>query len=339
MGRQRRFRSALFLAVCVCFLLTRGAHAQSGALSCFVGSGVQASGIDPDAGTSYGVSCPRWQDTNAWIFCPDSGSPLQCFGTYRASADGSGIACYDSGGFPSVDSPQFCSRYGGGGGGCASVFQGPQETVVVAIDGEPRTVPLPKSSFVLSRTEAGENDVSYLMEEWAVIGTSMRPGEARPRLEVLKASSVTFAAAKARDLTRSALVIPKGSETSSAESRETLLIVEAPVHPHNSRLAPTPRLELSDTEVPPGISPASVLIRADFSEQEDSPQQVQVLHAGGPVPQKLMDLLKNRLELDRKSMKRHRTIAFAIVKIGNVVELTSLATVMPKCCCGARHCV
>jgi hypothetical protein len=218
------------------------------------------------------------------------------------------------------------------------VAPGPQETIAVAIEDEPHPVALPKSSFVLSRSEAGEeNNVSFLMEEWAVIGTSTQPGKARPRLKVLKASSPAFAAAKSRDLEQSARILRKRNATDAAG--ETLLIVEAPVHPQNSRFAPTPRLELSDTTVPPGMSPGAVLIRADFSEKADYAQELQVLHPGGPVSPELTDLLRVRLGLDRRSMKRHRTIVFAIVRIGDTVELTSLATVMPKCCCNGAHCV
>jgi hypothetical protein len=209
----------------------------------------------------------------------------------------------------------------------------------MAIDGEPHMVAFPKSSFVLNRMEAGENDVSFLMEEWAIIGPSLRAGETKPKLKVLQASSPAFAAAKARDLELSAQISQKGNEMVAAESGETLLVVEAPVHPHNSRFAPTPTLELADTKVPPGMSPVDILIRADFSENEDSPRQLQVLQARGIVSQELMGLLKDRLKLDRKSMNRHRTIVFASVRIGDAVRLTNLTTVMPKCCCGGYRCV
>jgi len=212
-------------------------------------------------------------------------------------------------------------------------------TTAVTIDGEPHTKSFPKSSFVLNRMEAGEGDVSFLMEEWAIIGPSKRPGERRPTLKVLTASSPAFAAAKTRDLELSARVSQKGNETVDAESGETLLVVEAPVHPHNSRFAPTPTLELADTQVPPGMSPTNVLIRADFSENEDSPRQLQILHARGIVSQELMDLLKDRLKLDRGAMKRHRTIVFASVRIGDAVRVTNLTTVMPKCCCGGYRCI
>lgn len=338
MEKQRRSKSAMFLAGCMCFLFAAGVHGQSRVVSCLAGSGVADASSDEARGTQYGVDC-TYRYAEAWINCPEGGTK-RCSGNHKATADAYGITCHDSGNVLS-GTPQYCSRngLGGGGVGCALALQGPQDTVAVTIDGEPRTLALPKSSFVLSRTEAGEEkNVSYLMEEWAVIGTSMRPGEARPRLKVLNASSPEFAAAKSRDLEQSAR-INKKRNARAAESKGTLLVVEAPVHPHNSRFAPTPRLELTSSEVPRGMSPAAVLVRADFSEKEDSLQQLQVLHARGPIPQELMDLLKNRLELDRRSMKRHRTIVFALVRIDEAIELNSLATVMPKCCCGGVFCM
>ena len=337
---EKRSKIAVFLAGCVCLFFTGEAHAFSRSLACFVGTGVQDSEVDIETGTSYGVSCRRGRLPSAYIFCPGAGSSLQCTGTYRATADSSGIVCFDSGGAVSVDSPRYCDRWGGGGGGCALVFQGPQETVAVNLDGEPRPSALPKSSVVLGRTEAGEDNITFQMEEWAVVRTLPRPGEPEPGLQVLKASSPAFASAvKLSDPEWGELAPSKRSWTEAAASGETVLIVEAPVHPHNSRFAPKPTLELADTEVPPGLSPTRVLVRADFFEKEDSPRQVQVLHADGPAPQQLAELLKGRLSLDWKSMNHHRTIVFATITVGETLEVKNLATVMPKCCCGGFHCI
>jgi hypothetical protein len=335
---QRVYSRTIFLAACMSTLFVGGASSQS--VTCLAGDGTHPGGGNPASGSSWGVDC---EDPNreayAWVSCSNGKSP-NCFGRYRATADGTGVVCLDAPGVQSPTSPEYCQRYGGGViVGCAAALQGPQETTAVAIDGEPHTVAFPKSSFVLNRMEDGEGDVSFLMEEWAIIGPSIQAGETRPRLKVLMASSPAFAAAKTRDLELSARVSQKGNETVDAKSGETLLVVEAPVHPHNSRFAPTPTLELADTKVPPGMSPTDVLIRADFSENEDSTRQLQVLHSSGIVSQELMDLLKDRLKLDRGAMKRHRTIVFASVRIGDAVRVTNLTTVMPKCCCGGYRCI
>lgn len=231
-----------------------------------------------------------------------------------------------------------CNLGGGGGVGCA-VTPGPQDTVAVAFDREPRPIALPKSSFFLNRTELGENDISFLMEEWAVVAYSIRPGESRPKFEVLKASSPAFAAAKAKDLDQNARFLQKRNAGGRAGSRETVLIVEAPVHPYNSRLAPTPKLSLANADVPTGMSATRVLVRADFSEVEDTPQGLEVLHADGPVPSGLLNILHERLVLDRQDIKRHRTVAFVLINVNDALELRTLTTVMPKCCCGGVHCI
>jgi hypothetical protein len=83
--------------------------------------------------------------------------------------------------------------------GCKSAPPPDQQTIAVSLDGKPDTVAFPKSSFVLGRMEPGKN-VSYLMEEWAVIVSSRQSGEATPRIEVLKASSPAFASVLSKDL-------------------------------------------------------------------------------------------------------------------------------------------
>src|SRR5436309_3291364 len=118
MEKQRRSKHTMLLAGCVFSLFAGGNNAisqTSGPVSCFVGSGQSRFGMDPVLGTSYGVQCLRGDYPYAWIACPGADFPLECYGTYRAVADGRGIACYDSGGFPSPDSPQYCPRDGGGG--------------------------------------------------------------------------------------------------------------------------------------------------------------------------------------------------------------------------------
>jgi hypothetical protein len=225
-----------------------------------------------------------------------------------------------------------CGPCDWGGGGCKSAPPAPQQTIAVSLGENPHTVPFPESSFVLSRMEPG-NDVSQLMDEWAV---------ASPSGEVLRASSPAFASAIAKDLVEAGRNAPRVEKRGAAEGEdagEPLLIIEAPVHPHNSRFVPTPTLILTDAEVPGGTSPVRVLVRADFSEEQDSVDGLQILHADGPMPQNLLELLRSRMALDRIPGERHRTVVFALVNIKDVIEITSLAAVLPKCCCGGRWCV
>jgi hypothetical protein len=111
------------------------------------------------------------------------------------------------------------------------------------------------------------------------------------------------------------------------------------VHPHNSRFVAAPKLRLSDPEVPAGVAPVQVLVRADFSEKDGELQGLRILHAQGKVPAGLADLLRDRLELDHRSPQRHRTIVFARVRIDDTIGLETVATALPKCCCGGQWCV
>lgn len=65
-----------------------------------------------------------------------------------------------------------------------------------------------------------------------------------------------------------------------------------------------------------------------------------MLHANGMVPADLVELLKERLEVERDSGARHRVIVYAKVKVdGARLGASSLAMVMPKCCCGGFRCM
>jgi len=228
---------------------------------------------------------------------------------------------------------------GGGGGGCLVAGSRNQQVIAVSLGRNEVNSPLPQSSFTLTRTEPGDNDVSYLMEEWVVIAYSSQPGEATPKIEILNASSSEFAAAKSRDLAQGARDSWKGLSFDRRGPKETLLVVEAPVHFYDGPLDSARGLKLSDPEVPAGLSPVKALIRVDFSE-DGALQRLQVLHADGFVSQDLVDLLRNRVQLDHRSMEHNRAVVFAMVKIDKVIELSRLATVLPKgCCSGGAHCI
>lgn len=221
--------------------------------------------------------------------------------------------------------------------GCGLALPPPQQTIAASLEGLD-TVALPKSSFVLHRMEPG-NNVSFLMEEWAIIEHSFKPNEVKPRIEILKASSPAFASAKSKDLAQTAHGAQKRRSIGRRGFRETVLIVEAPVHPHNSRFAPAPALRFSESEVPPSIAPVQVLVRADFSEEDHALTGFQILHADGPIQEELPGFLRDRMELERESIRRHRTVVFALIELKDTIKLTTLATVLPKCCCGGVWCI
>lgn len=233
-----------------------------------------------------------------------------------------------------------CGRcdVGGGGGGC---FTAPnpneQKLFAIPIDGD-EAPDLASSSFGLHRVERSTGTLSFLMDEWAVLSYSTRAGEASPNVKVLGSSSPEFGASKSQDLDRGTQ--DRAKRAGRAPVQGTLLVVEAPVHPLNSRFATLPKLRFSDLNTPVGTEPIELVVRADFAADKSSPDGLQVLHTNGVVSADLVELLKERLEVERGAGTRHRVIVYARVRIdGTRVDASSLAMVMPKCCCGGAHCV
>jgi len=227
---------------------------------------------------------------------------------------------------------------GGGGGGC---FTAPnpneQKLFTIPIDGgdAPDLAP---SSFGLHRTERSTGTMSFLMDEWAVLSYSTRAGEASPNVKVLSSSSPEFGASKSQDLDRGTR--DREKLAGRTPSQGTVLVVEAPVHPLNSRFAILPELRFSDLNTPATAAPLELIVRADFAADKSSPDGLQVLHANGVTPANLVELLRERLEVERGAGTRHRVIVYARVRVdGTRVDASSLAMVMPKCCCGGMHCV
>jgi hypothetical protein len=230
---------------------------------------------------------------------------------------------------------------GGGwdGGGCLTAPNpDEQKLFVIPLDGgdAPDLAP---SSFGLHRTERSTTTLSFLMEEWAVLSYSTRAGEVNPNVKVLSSSSPEFGASKSLDLDRGARNT-REKRADRTPSQGTVLVVEAPVHPLNSRFATLPKLRSADLNVPVGMAPFELVVRADFAADKSSPDGLQVLHANGVVSADLVELLKERLEVERVAGTRHRVIVYARVRVdGTRVNASSLAMVMPKCCCGGRRCV
>lgn len=231
-----------------------------------------------------------------------------------------------------------CPLGGGGGGGC---FTAPnpneQKLFTIPLDGgdAPDLAP---SSFGLHRVERSTGTLSFLMDEWAVLSYSTRAGEASPNVKVLSSSSPEFGASKTQDLDRGTR--DRAKRAGRTPSQGTVLVVEAPVHPLNSRFATLPELRFSDLNTSAVTEPIEFIVRADFAADKSSPDGLRVLHSNGVVPADLVELIKERLEVERGAGTRHRVIVFAKVKVdGTRLEASSLAMVMPKCCCGSFHCV
>ena len=158
-------------------------------------------------------------------------------------------------------------------------------------------------------------------------------------VKVLSSSSLEFGASKSLDLDRGARGAREKRTSRTPFPQGTVLVVEAPVHPLNSRFATLPKLRSTDLNSPVETASLELVVRADFAADKSSPDGLQVLHANGVVSADLVALLKERLEVERGAGTRHRVIVYAKVRVdGTRVEASSLAMVMPKCCCGGVIC-
>jgi hypothetical protein len=234
-----------------------------------------------------------------------------------------------------------CGLCGGGGGGGCFIPSTPPQQKLVAIPLDGGAAPdLSPSSFGLRTTERSTASL-LLMDEWAVLSYSVKPGAAAPHVEVLGSSSPGFGAAKSEDLERGARAEAKRALGGRTPSPGTVLVIEAPIQPLNSGFATLPRLRVSDLNTRIGTTPLELVVRADFAADNPSADRLQILYSKGSVPAGLTELLKERLEVEREPGARNRVIVYVKVRIDDTrLEASSLATVTPKGCCGpGPHCI
>lgn len=233
-----------------------------------------------------------------------------------------------------------CGGGGGGGGiGCDSMVN---EVSVLHFDGgDP--VRLSTGPVTLSRLERGEEmhhgeEVSYLMGEWAVLAQATPTGFADSALSVrtLRSSSPEFAASQAYQLRANPVAAAGGS---SAAADRIAIVVATPPHEANSREIPMPALRIAPAGLLPGAASGKIAIRADFSEAGDL-VDLEILHDTlGGVSAQLAAHIKQALSLQHVSEKRHRVVAFAVLSVGESLEIDSKLLYLPKCCCGNHFCV
>jgi hypothetical protein len=110
-----------------------------------------------------------------------------------------------------------------------------------------------------------------------------------------------------------------------------------PRHGDNSRAIDLPRLRLT----PSGEGSAGsgrALVRAEFGEQGGAPV-VTVIDTLGSVAPDLASRLRGSLALDFTSDERHRTVAFAVVEVGESPAIRDSIVFLPRCCCGSHFCI
>lgn len=204
-----------------------------------------------------------------------------------------------------------------GGPGCGSVVTQTLttslslgENTAGGLDLAPRPV-----TFPLSRSETRGRE-SFLVEEWAVIHGGV----------VAKTSNPTFAQA----LAEQGAMPPVGSH----------LVIQEPMHAHNSREIAIPELRILSTGLRPNERRTGQVVaaRVEISPTEHV-DRVEILFTSEPMDEApLSDLLSHRVGVAFASEKHHRTVVFVIFRLTDRLEVLGTDTVLPQCCCGEVFC-
>jgi hypothetical protein len=227
---------------------------------------------------------------------------------------------------------------------CAGQPEGDEFSLAVE-GGTQALVALPAGAFPLTRTDERDG-FRYLMEEWAVTAVEKGTDGYVTLVEALAASSSAYgdfrretmleaiAATDRRDRVQRLDLRTSGRVSSFFRpGRTVMLTVNAPRHPHNARWIspPSPRLQ-SQGWSPASDTPVRVVVRADFGEDR-SLFDLDVLHADRPLHDQELDFLAENLSLDYASAQPHRAVLFAVVRLGDEIELEQGRVVLPQCCC------
>ncbi len=220
---------------------------------------------------------------------------------------------------PPPPPPDGGGGWGGGGGVCGS---GAVTTATMAsVNSGAMLAAVPGFSALTRRDVQGH--MRYLLEDWAVLSVTPAEDDA-PTIKVLNASSPPFGDAAAARL-----------RAQATKASGTVLVVESAEHPRNSRWIPTPRARMVGPSFSGGAPGEELVVRADFTDSGRL-GRLDVLHSTEPVPGPLVDQIKQHLEMVYQSPKRHRAIAFVILRLGDSVAIRSSVTVVPLCCCGSE---
>jgi hypothetical protein len=226
-----------------------------------------------------------------------------------------------------------------------------QETILPVAGGPQLVNALPSHTYALRRTEERDGFV-YLMEEWALLAVDRAADEGVRDVEVLAASSSAYGAYRRDSL------VTGIEESASPSSRETydamakgplvhyfrpgrsiLLALDAPVHRHDDRWVPTPAPRFPSTALEAPGDPGKAVVRADFAEDR-SRIGLEVLYADRPLSREERAILEDGLRLEYASEKPHRAVLFAVLALGERIELERSVVSLPQCCCtGGATCI
>ncbi|MEM9554129.1 MAG: hypothetical protein AAGC60_07710 [Acidobacteriota bacterium] len=228
------------------------------------------------------------------------------------------------------------------GGGCQGLVD---EVVTLSLNDASVKSALPATDFTLSRLEASSamhhgQQVSYLMGEWALLEHKRPHGKASAVVETLGSSNRDFASAKRHELENAlatSSIDPARAGKVSSE-QQVLLVVGLPMHEPNDRKIAMPELKVTADRMTATTKPRRILVRADFAE-DHSLQKLDILHDSlGGVPHSLALEIERSLRLESATDEEHRVVAFALLSVGESLELEGVVPYLPKCCCGLGFC-
>jgi hypothetical protein len=204
----------------------------------------------------------------------------------------------------------------------------PVETTVLSLvgslDGDLESI---GESIFSKRIEDGDG-VSFIMEDWAVVGVNAHGAGEVLHLDTEARSADRPMPASYRGPQRGALWAPEGS-------RGLGLLIAAPAHRRDRRQIPQPTVALLPTKLPYQGERLTAAVRIDIDEDR-SIRTAQVLYGVGGLPDgiDLAEEVRHHLQVTYASEKQHRVIVFAVLDVGSgEMKLRDSQVVLPQCCC------
>ena len=161
----------------------------------------------------------------------------------------------------------------------------------------------------------------YLVEDWALVEVGLES-------KVLDSSYSGFA----RHM-RTSFSSQMVAEEANAGTPSQVLVIDYPVHPHNSRHVDPPKVILKNRK-PATSFQGRAVVRIDFAE-EGHIHRIDLLNDLGVDGSLLLPHLRRQFDLEKISDSSHRAIAFVILDVGDELAIADSFVYTPTCCCPA----